>query len=279
TYGEHREFLEFNFEEYQELQRYAKEIGITFFSTAFDFPSANFLEELNMPAFKIASGDLRSIPLLKYIAEFQKPMIISTGAATLEDVQRAYDAVMPINSQVCFLQCTASYPADHTELDLQVIATYQSLFPEVVVGLSSHYSGIAMATAAYVLGGRVIEKHFTLNRAMKGTDHAFSLEPVGMRKLVRDLKRVREALGDGQKKFYLSEQGARVKMGKKLVVTRDLPAGHQLTAEDITMKSPGDGLPPYEIDNVIGRVLTQPLTADEAISLAFLTDSVEYVVQ
>lgn len=277
TYGEHREFLEFGLDEYQELQRYAKEIGITFFATAFDFPSADFLESLDMPFYKIASGDLKSIPLLKYIASFQKPMIVSTGAATIEDVQRAYDAIMPINSKVCFLQCTASYPVDHTELDLRVITTYRERFPELVVGLSSHYSGIAMATAAYVLGARVIEKHFTLNRAMKGTDHAFSLEPVGMRKLVRDLQRVREAMGDGQKKFYLSEQGARMKMGKKLVAAIDLPAGHRLTHEDIAMKSPGDGLPPYELDNIVGKTLKQPLMADDAITFAALEESVEYV--
>lgn len=279
TYGEHREFLEFGREEYQELQHFAREIGITFFATAFDFPSADFLEALEMPFYKIASGDLKSIPLLKHVASFQKPMIVSTGAATLEDVQRAYDAIMPINSKLSFLQCTASYPVNHNELDLRVIATYREKFPEVVVGLSSHYSGIAMATGAYVLGARVIEKHFTLNRAMKGTDHAFSLEPVGMRKLVRDLQRLREAMGDGQKKFYLSEQGARVKMGKKLVATRPLPVGHQLTLEDITMKSPGDGLPPYELDNLVGKVLTQPLDIDEAFSFTILQDSVEFVTQ
>jgi sialic acid synthase len=274
TYGEHREFLEFGQEDYLELQRYAKELGITFFATAFDFPSADFLSALEMPVYKIASGDLKSIPLLKYVASFQKPMIISTGAATLEDVQRAYDAIMPINSQLSILQCTASYPADHCELDLKVIATYRELFPDAVIGLSSHYNGIAMATAAYVLGARIIEKHFTLNHAMKGTDHAFSLEPIGMKKLVRDLSRVREAMGDGQKKLYLSEQGARVKMGKKLVAAYDLPTGHRLSAADIAMKSPGDGLPPYELDNVIGKVLTQPLVADEAFTFAMLEASV-----
>jgi sialic acid synthase len=277
TYGEHREFLEFGRDEYQELQRYAREVGITFFATAFDFPSADFLEELDMPFYKVASGDLKSIPLLKHIASFQKPMILSTGAATLEDVQRAYDALMPINPRLSFLQCTASYPANHTELDLRVITTYREQFPQVVVGLSSHYSGIAMATAAYILGGRIIEKHFTLNRAMKGTDHAFSLEPVGMRKLVRDLQRLREAMGDGEKRFYLSEQGARVKMGKKLVAARPLPSGHRLTRQDLALKSPGDGLPPYELEQVVGKVLTQPLQGDEAVSFAILQDSVEAV--
>ncbi|NEO49324.1 MAG: N-acetylneuraminate synthase, partial [Moorea sp. SIO4A3] len=193
TYGEHREFLEFGAYEYQELKKYAEEVGITFFSTAFDIPSADFLGELDMPAYKIASGDLKSLPLIKHVAQFQKPMIVSTGAATLEDVQRVYDAIMPINPQLCILQCTASYPADFEELDLKVIETYRELFGDIVIGLSSHDNGIAMAVAAYVLGARVIEKHFTLNRAMKGTDHAFSLEPTGLRKMVRDLRRTRQA--------------------------------------------------------------------------------------
>ena len=270
TYGQHREALEFGAREYQELQEYAKEIGITFFATAFDFKSADFLEELNMPAYKMASGDLTNIPLLKYVAEFQKPMFMSTGGGTLEDVQRAYDAVMPINKQICFLQCTAGYPCAFEELNLNVITTFRERFPDVVIGLSSHDSGIAMALAGYVLGARVVEKHFTLNRAMKGTDHAFSLEPAGMRKMVRDLQRARVALGDGVKATYKSEEAPLLKMSKKLVAARDLPAGHVLAREDIAIKSPSDGLPPYELDNVLGKKLSQALKEDENISLEAL---------
>jgi N-acetylneuraminate synthase/sialic acid synthase len=277
TYGEHREFLEFGEYEYRELQQYAQELGITFFSTAFDIPSADFLEALDMPAYKIASGDLKSLPLIKHVARFGKPIIISTGAATLEDVKRVYDEVMPINPQLCFLQCTASYPANFEELDLRVIETYRQMFPGAVAGLSSHDNGIAMAVAAYVLGARVMEKHFTLNRAMKGTDHAFSLEPVGLRKMVRDLKRTRQALGDGEKRIHLSERQAVLKMGKKLVAARDLPAGHVLTEADVAMKSPGDGIPPYELDNVIGKVLAKSLKVDEAFTWAMLAARVERV--
>ena len=119
-------------------------------------------------------------------------MILSTGGATLDDVRRGYEAVAEINPQVALLQCTAGYPAEWEELDLRVIATYRELFPDAVVGLSSHDNGIAMAVAAYVLGARIIEKHFTLNRALKGTDHRFSLEPQGLRKMVRDLRRTRD---------------------------------------------------------------------------------------
>jgi N-acetylneuraminate synthase/sialic acid synthase len=244
TYGEHREFLEFGRAEYKELQAYAAELGVDFFSTAFDLQSADFLAELGVPAFKLASGDLKSTPLLKHVARMGKPMVISTGGA---------------------------------ELDLRVIATYRQQFPDAVVGFSSHDNGIAMPVAAYMLGARVVEKHFTLNRAMKGTDHAFSLEPVGLRKMVRDLERTHKAMGDGRKKIYESEKAPIIKMGKSLVVSRDLPSGHVLTPDDIVMKSPAGGIPPYEYDQVLGRTTTKPLRSDDfltydAISAAVTPD-------
>jgi N-acetylneuraminate synthase/sialic acid synthase len=272
TYGEHREFLEFGLTEYQELQSYARELDIDFFATAFDLPSADFLASLDMPAFKIASGDLKSIPLLTHVASFGKPVIVSTGGARIEDVQRAYDAVMPINPQLCILQCTAGYPASFEELDLHVVTTFRERFPAAVIGYSGHDNGIAMAVAAYVLGARMVEKHFTLNRAMKGTDHAFSLEPVGLRKMVRDLERTAVALGDGVKKIYDSEKAPIVKMGKSLVLARDIPAGHTLRVEDIVMKSPGGGIPPYELQNVLGLITRRSLYEDDFLSYEMLAE-------
>ncbi|WP_347257664.1 N-acetylneuraminate synthase family protein [Methylocaldum sp.] len=270
TYGEHREFLEFGWHEYVELQKYANELGLDFFSTAFDIPSADFLEKLDVPAYKFASGDIRTIPLLKHVASFGKPMILSTGGATLDDIRRAYDAVMPLNSQLCIMQCTGGYPPEWNELNLRVIDTLRREFPDIVIGFSSHDSGIAMAVAGYMLGARIIEKHFTLNRAMKGTDHAFSLEPVGMTKMVRDLRRLKLALGDGKKIMYSSEKAPITKMGKSLVAKRNLPKGHVLTDDDIAMKSPGGGLPPYEWDNVVGMTLTHPALEDEFLDPAKL---------
>jgi N-acetylneuraminate synthase/sialic acid synthase len=272
TYGEHRERLEFGLREYRELKAYAAELGIDFFSTAFDLASADFLEELGVPAYKIASGDLKSTPLLTHVARFGKPVIISTGGAEIDDVQRAYDTIMPINPRLAILQCTAGYPAAVEELDLRVVATYRERFPGAVIGFSSHDNGIAMPVAAFMLGARIVEKHFTLNRAMKGTDHAFSLEPVGLRKLVRDLERTYQALGNGVKKIYESERAPIVKMGKSLVVARDLPGGHVLGAEDIVMKSPGGGIPPYELEQVIGRVTLKPLYQDDFLSLEVLSN-------
>jgi N-acetylneuraminate synthase/sialic acid synthase len=219
-----------------------------------------------MPAFKIASGDLNNTPLLKYVAALGKPIFLSTGGGSMEDVQRAYDTIMPINSRLCILQCTASYPVEPEDMNLRVIPVLRERFPETVIGLSDHQNGIAMAMIAYALGARVIEKHFTLNRAWKGTDHPFSLEPTGMRKLVRDLRRARVAMGDGVKKPLPSETKPLYKMAKKLVAARDVPIGHLLTRDDIAIKSPNDGLPPYELERVIGRVTRRALQADENIS-------------
>ena len=272
TYGEHREALEFGLKEYKELQKYAMEIGITFFATAFDFNSADFLHGLNMPAYKLASGDLTNIPLLKHVAAFNKPMILSTGGGTMADIERAYEAVMPINKQLCILQCSAGYPPAYEEINLRVITTLRERFKDIVIGFSAHDSGIAMALAGYILGSRVVEKHFTLHRAMRGTDHAFSLERSGLRRMVRDMQRARVALGDGVKRSYPSEKGPLLKMAKKLVAARELPEGHRLTRADIAIKSPSDGLPPFELDNVIGKVTTRALAEDDHILFEYLAD-------
>jgi N-acetylneuraminate synthase/sialic acid synthase len=129
-----------------------------------------------------------------------------------------------------------------------------------------------MAVVAYVLGARIVEKHFTLNRALKGTDHRFSLEPQGLQKLARDLERARLALGDGTKTMYVSETDAIVKMSKKIVARRTLAAGHVLAEEDLAFRSPGDGLPPYELDRVVGRTLRQPLSADSTLTFEHLEE-------
>ncbi len=266
TYGKHREFLELDIEAYKAIQKKCQELEITFFATAFDFKSADELASIDMPAYKMASGDLRSIPLLKHVAKIGRPMIISTGGGSFEDVQRAYEAVYPINKEVAILQCTAGYPPIYEELDLKVIETYRESFPNSVIGLSSHDNGIAMALAAYMLGARIVEKHFTLNRAQKGTDHKFSLEPIGMRKMIRDLKRARIALGNGEKKVHASEEGPIKKMSKSIVAAKDLKAGQRIGEEDLTLKSPGgEGLEPYFFEELLGKTVKSDLSEDTYI--------------
>lgn len=273
TYGAHREALELGSDEYQELQKYAIEIDITMFATPFDFNSAEFLKKLDMPLYKIASADLKNTPLMEHIASAGKPIIVSTGGGSMEDVQRAYDTIMPINEQLCICQCTASYPADPKDMNLRVITTLRERFPDITIGLSDHQNGISLALVAYVLGARIFEKHFTLNRALRGTDHAFSLEPTGLSKLVRDLRRARLALGDGEKRPLECEKRSLAKLGKKLVAAHDLEAGHVLARKDVALKSPADGLPPFELANVLGKKLTRSVAADENLDLKDLTNA------
>jgi YrbI family 3-deoxy-D-manno-octulosonate 8-phosphate phosphatase len=164
------------------------------------------------------------------------------------------------------MQCTSGYPCKYEDLNLKVIAAYKELFPDAIIGYSGHDNGIAMPVAAYALGARMIEKHFTLDRSLKGTDHAFSLERPGLEKMVRDLRRARVAMGDGIKKPIASEHAPLVKMQKCLVAARPLPAGHTITKTDIPIKSPGDGLLPYHYDFVLGAVTTKPIGEEEKIT-------------
>ncbi|MGE5689138.1 MAG: N-acetylneuraminate synthase family protein [Pseudomonadota bacterium] len=268
TYGEHREALELSAEAWFELREHCRELGVTMFATAFDERSADFLAQLDVAAFKVASGDVTNTPLLRHVAALGRPVVISLGGATLEDADRALETVLPANDQVCLLQCTAAYPAEVDELNLRVIETLRERYPQVVIGLSDHHNGIAMSLVAYMLGARVIEKHFTLNHAWKGTDHAFSLMPDGMRRLVRDLHRVPVALGDGEKRPLESEARPLQKMGKQLVAARDLERGRLLAPGDLVAKSPADGgLPPYRLDDLMGRRLARQLREDAAIAL------------
>jgi sialic acid synthase len=266
TYGLHREALELSNKDWFELMQVSREIGITLFGTTFDLPSAEFLAELGVPAFKIASADLVNTPLLRQVASYGKPIFLSTGGGTMDDIQRAVDAIGPINP-LCLMQCTAAYPAEAEDLNLSVITTLRERFPDLVIGVSDHQNGIAMSLVGYMLGARVVEKHFTLNHAWKGTDHAFSLMPEGMRRLVRDLHRVPVALGDPVKRPLPCEESALRKMGKQLVAARELDAGHVLVPGDIEAKSPADGgLPPYELERLLGRRLQRTLAFEESVT-------------
>ena len=183
--------MEFGKEEYKELQKYSKELDIDFFATPFDINSVKFLSELDMPAYKLASADLKNTILQSEVAKLKKPVFLSTGGGNMDDVKRARDNIVKYNENLSILHCTASYPVEIKDMNLNVIKTYLKEFPENVIGLSDHENGIDAAPVAYMLGARVFEKHFTLDRASKGTDHAFSLEPTGLNKVIRNLKRIK----------------------------------------------------------------------------------------
>ena len=265
TYGLHREALEFGKNEYKELQAYAKEISIDLFATPFDLKSVEFLSELDMPAYKIASADLKNTILQKEIAKQNKPIFLSTGGGALDDVKRAHDNICKFNTNLAIMHCTASYPVEITDMNLNVVKTYLKEFPKNVIGLSDHENGIDAAPIAYMLGARVFEKHFTLSRGLKGTDHAFSLEPIGLNKLIRNLKRIRPMLGSSEKKVLESEKKPIFKMAKSVVTNKPLNQGHKLTKNDLTIKSPGGGLPPYKLESLIGKIVKNNLSEEEII--------------
>jgi sialic acid synthase len=201
TYGAHREALEFGREQYAALKIYAEHLGVTFFATAFDIPSVEFLVSLGMPAIKIASGDLTNDRLLSAARKTGIPLIVSTGGGDHCDIFSTNGMYRP----AAMLHCTSGYPAKYEELNLRCIQTMRDDMPDMVIGWSGHDRGTAMAVAAYTLGARIIEKHFTLDRTMKGTDQAMSLEPQGMQHMIESLKQCRLALGDGVKRQYDSE--------------------------------------------------------------------------
>lgn len=276
TYGEHREFLEFGESEFRYLRQRALELGIDVICTAFDFGAVDFCVDLEFPMIKIASGDLFSTPLIRYAAEAGKPLLISTGGGTEDDIARAIDTALAGGKVpwLCVMQCTASYPSAFHELDLGVIRRWRMdrdrLGQPWRIGASLHDNGIAMATAAVALGAEVIEKHFTLDRTMKGTDHAFSLEPQGLEKMVRDIRRLEVALGD-VKRIHPSEEAPLRKMGKGIYARHNLSKGHLLTADDLMLRSPAAGAKAYMWDALLGATLQRDIRAEEPVEMADVT--------
>jgi N-acetylneuraminate synthase/sialic acid synthase len=271
TYGAHRDALELSKSQLQDVFDQAAALRLTAFATAFDEQAADDLAALGVPAIKIASGDLTNTPFLRHVAQLKLPLILSTGGGTMDDITRAVNTITAYTHQLAILHCTAAYPVhDHAELNLRVIPALRTRFPDYVIGWSGHDTGIAMPVMAYSLGARIIEKHVTCNRTWKGTDQAFSLEPGGVRRMVRDLERVRVALGDGIKRVYPSEVKPLEKMRKSLVAAKTLRAGQVIQRGDLLRKSPNTGIPAYELDTVVGFTLARDLAADEPLTYAHL---------
>ena len=263
TYGEHREALELSESDYRNLKEIALRVGITMFATPFDEPSVDFLASLDVPAFKVASADMKNTPLIRRMAKHGKPLIISTGGGNLDDVKRAREAAG--DAPVALLQCTAAYPCKADALHLRVIELYRSEFPEDVIGLSDHQDGICLGPAAYALGARIFEKHFTLDHGARGTDHAFSLEPAGLEQYIHNLRTTAAAMGDNHKRSLECEKNPLRKMAKSPYAKSDMPAGHLLSEDDIALKSPADFLPAHELYNLVGRRLKHEVRQDDPL--------------
>lgn len=261
TYGEHRAKLELPDEVWRGLRDQANSFGLEFMGSAWDKPSADFLESLDPPAYKVASADLTNLDLVDYIARKGRPIILSTGMSSLEEVDAAVDCVLRRNSELVLLQCTSTYPAEFEDINLRVMHTYRERY-DVLVGYSGHERGISVTEAAATLGACLVERHFTIDRTLPGPDHAASLEPVGLSKLVRDIRQIERALGTGVKAIVPAELPVRTRLAKSVVAGQAIPAGTVIQASMLVFKGPGDGIPANEASRLVGRRALSDVAAD-----------------
>lgn len=270
TYGAHREALELSAEEWAELADYCQRQGITMLASGWDRKSVDFLDELGIPAFKVASADLTNLPLLEHTARKNKPVILSTGMSDIDEIDLAVAVVRKVNDQLVLLQCTSTYPADNEKINLRVMATYRQRYA-IPIGYSGHERGLAPTEAAVALGANVIERHFTIDRTMVGPDHAASLEPDGLRRLIRNVRNIEKALGSPEKQIMDGELAVRERLAKSIVAAVEIPQGAAITMDMLTVKGPGTGLKPVEIPNLVGRVAKERIGADTIVPKEALT--------
>lgn len=252
------------------IDRHCRERGLLFLSTPFDRGSVDLLQNLNIAAFKIPSGEVTNLPFLTYVAKQRKPVILSTGMSTLDEVAAAVEAVLAAGTgELALLHCVSNYPALASSVNLRAMKTLEQRFG-VPVGYSDHTEGIEISLAAAALGACIVEKHFTLDRTLPGPDHRASLEPRELAVLVRGVRTIESALGDGRKVPAAEELNTAAVARRSLVAVRDLAAGTILTEENIAIRRPGTGLPPSTLPNVLGRRLRQDVVAGALLSLEML---------
>lgn len=210
TYIDYRHRMEFTLEQYAEIDRYCREKGIVWMASCWDEESVDFIEQFDVPAYKAASASLTDIPLLKKMKATGKPLMISTGMSTMEEIETAVDAIGRENLLVA--HATSTYPCPPEELNLRMILTLKAKYPDVPIGYSGHETGLATTWAAVTLGATFVERHITLNRAMWGSDQAASVEMGGLWRLVDNIRDIEKAMGDGIKQVYKSELGPRMKL-------------------------------------------------------------------
>ena len=254
--------LSLPFENFIKLKKYCDEIGITFLSTPFHLEAADFLNDL-VPYFKIPSGEIINYPLLENIAKKGKPVILSTGMSSLSDIEEAVKIFYKENNKnIILLHCTSNYPCPFNEVNLKAMQTLAAAF-KLPVGYSDHTLGIEVPIAAVAIGAKVIEKHFTLDKKLPGPDHKASLEPDELKEMVKAIRNIEVALGDGIKKPNKSETEIMKAARKSLIATKDIKLGEIIKESDITIKRPGTGILPKFKEIIIGMRLTNDIRQDE----------------
>ncbi len=265
TYGEHRAFLELSDEEHYEVYKYAKSKGLDFVDTLCAVGCLSIFKYFEPDKLKVASRDLTNLPLLSALAETKVPIILSTGMGGKKELDNALNVITRYHSNITILHCLSQYPSEYKNINLKTIPYLLKNYPDYTIGYSDHSIGIMIPVAAVALGARVIEKHITLDRNMKGTDHAGSLAPEGIYRMVRDIRNLEMALGE--EGIFISDSVAntRIKLERSIASKREIAAGEIIKETDIHMLSPGDGFKWHEKENVIGKRAKQLIPKDEII--------------
>jgi N,N'-diacetyllegionaminate synthase len=257
--------LELSESNFRKLKEHADEVGIMFLSTPFDEQSADMLAAIGMPAYKVASGEITNFPLLRHLASKDKPIIISTGMSTIDEIKAAIKVIRAAGqNEIIALHCTTSYPARMDDLNLRAMQTMREDL-DIPVGYSDHSLGITAPIAAVALAACIIEKHFTLDRNMVGPDHAASLEPKELAEMALAIRDVEKALGSGVKEPTMNEKRIMQIVRKSIVADRDIAAGATITKNMLAAKRPGNGIHPEEMSHFIGRKAKHSIKKDKQL--------------
>lgn len=262
--------LELTWDAFRELNLYTKQKGIQFLSTAFDKDSTNFLEDLNVPLHKIPSGEITNLPYLRYLGGLGKPIIISTGMASLGEIEEAltilYNSGVKTDD-ITILHCNTEYPTPFSDVNLKAMLTIRSAFPGIQIGYSDHTLGTEVSIAAVAMGATIIEKHFTLDCNMDGPDHQSSLEPNQLKHMINAIRNIEQSLGNGWKRPSQSEiKNIRIAR-RSIIASTFIRKGEKFTEFNITTKRAGFGISPMKWDEILGQISPRDFGADECIKL------------
>lgn len=261
--------------EFTELKTYCDKAGIEFLSTPFDTEAADFLNDL-MPIFKVSSSDITNQPFIEYICEKGKPVILSTGASYLYEIEEAVSWIEAYDIEYALLHCVLNYPTDDSNANLGMIRGLQRKFPDTVIGYSDHTLPKDMQTleTAWLLGSRILEKHFTHDKALQGNDHYHAMDMKDLKVFKKRIDRVADLVGETRKTSLPSEDISRKNARRSIVANSDLAAGHIITRKDLTFKRPASGIGPKNTQSIIGKELSVNVTADSALKWSFFKDRV-----
>jgi pseudaminic acid synthase len=257
--------VELPYEWHSELRDHAKAHGLLFFSTPFDEESADLLDSLEVPCFKIASFELNHLPLLEHVARKRRPMIVSTGMADLSDIEDALAVIRRHHEEVILLHCASAYPAAARDANLRAMATMREAFG-VPVGFSDHTPGWSVSTAAVALGACVVEKHFTIDKTLPGPDHPFALDPPELAEMVRALREVEASLGTGRKRRVAAEEELHTLARRRIFAILDIPEGTTITREMVGILRGTDGLEPKYLERLLGHKARRSIAAHTALT-------------